>query len=399
MKLLSPLSKDYSSLLDHDKKLYDVIIQVGNEEPQTFFQAHSVVLWARSQYFRERLTNADKDSFRNIIPISVSNISAELFETLLRYIYAGTIDLDKYSLEDIILLMVEAEHLVLLEFVEYAHEYLNNHQELFFEIFSNTASHPTPDKVLLNDIDFSTDEATLLDIYLSDTAAQKINAIPNILLWNRLVEWGAIQLNLNPKILKFSEDDYYFIKQLIEPFIAFIDFKKISSADFMKRVAPIRKILDDKFYVELLETYTLSEQKPEKGYHSYEENGQSQSLFGENTSRASTSQPVFRENVSQASTNQQKFRSDASQASTNLPLVQSNFKFRKHSNASSDYANSSANGSLSNHSHRSYEKREDFQAFEEFMRPLPKPKQDNEVTRPFPRNQPSRFSRKQKNHS
>ncbi|CAG8727460.1 711_t:CDS:2, partial [Acaulospora morrowiae] len=488
--------QDYSSLLDHRDEFYDVIIQVGNEDSPNFFRAHSVVLWARSQYFREKLSRVDKDSFRNVITISLSNISAEQFGVLLRYIYTGTIALEKYKIEDMILLMMEAKQLLLPEFVDYVQEYLIDHQNLiinnyfsinkfiakysgkldrlvelcnriliqnpmevinspqflrinqrelsqFLEIFSNTSHSPLHPEASSNGI-------TLLDICLSDTNLPEATTVKDTILWNKLVDWGATQLNLIPsKISEFGDDDCLYIKQVIEPYLPFINFENISSVEFREKVTPIRKVLDNKFYVELLEAYAEMESEHETRSH----NGstysrvstnqrsvskQQKQYSGTSSNNSSLNHPSDHEHSPKrnSTTNRrlsnnsnrssdsfgknslQKRPSDHAYSSTNnsssnhpVGYAQSSMNYPSMSYPS-DYAHSSTNNSpvnrpwnhehfsknnsLSDHSHHPDEQfEEDLDALEEFMRPLPKIKINNETTRSS-RNRSSKNSRAQR---
>ncbi|CAG8687933.1 12056_t:CDS:2, partial [Acaulospora morrowiae] len=455
--------QDYSSLLDHRDEFYDVIIQVGNEDSPNFFRGHSVVLWARSQYFRDKLSRVDKDSFRNVISISLSNISAEQFGVLLRYIYTGTIALEKYKIEDMILLMMEAKQLLLPEFLDRLVELCNriliqnpievinspqflriNQRELsqFLEIFSNTSYSPLHPEISSNGI-------TLLDICLSDTNLPDATTVKDTILWNKLVEWGATQLNLIPsKISEFGDDDCHYIKQVIEPFLPFINFENISSVEFREKVTPIRKVLDNKFYVELLEAYaeTGSEQEtrshngstysrvstnqrsvsqqqkqysgtssnnsslnhPSDHEHSPKRNSTKNRRLSNNSS-SNRSSDSFGKNSSQRRPSDHAY-SSTNNSSSNHPVGYA----QSSTNYPSDYAHSSTsnsslnnpwnhehfpkNNSLSDHSHHPDEQfEEDLDALEEFMRPLPRIRIDNETTQSSSRNRSSKFSRAQRN--
>lgn len=79
LNLLEILSKDYKTLLETGD-FADIVIQVG-EGPQarTWFKAHSLVLKARSLYFRNKLAT----DCSNVVSFNEPNISPKLFSVLL----------------------------------------------------------------------------------------------------------------------------------------------------------------------------------------------------------------------------------------------------------------------------------------------------------------------------
>ncbi|CAB5364741.1 unnamed protein product [Rhizophagus irregularis] len=104
------LSKNLLNLLQ-DADDYNVSIQVGENEDIKEFRAHSNILRARSPYFKIALSSDWVKKENGIIVFIKPNISPTVFEIILRYIYAGILDLDRFIGEDILdLLMGSKEY-------------------------------------------------------------------------------------------------------------------------------------------------------------------------------------------------------------------------------------------------------------------------------------------------
>ena len=79
----SGLSRDFSSILN-DADDFNVIIQVGENQNTKEFRAHSVILRARSPYFKIAFSSnwiAKKD---NMIMFNKPNITPTVFDIILK---------------------------------------------------------------------------------------------------------------------------------------------------------------------------------------------------------------------------------------------------------------------------------------------------------------------------
>lgn len=81
LKLHSSLSKDFSLLLNNADD-YNVIIRVGKDNNIKEFRAHSVILCARSTYFKRELRRVTKKD--SMILHNKPNITPKVFETILK---------------------------------------------------------------------------------------------------------------------------------------------------------------------------------------------------------------------------------------------------------------------------------------------------------------------------
>ncbi|POG77056.1 BTB/POZ protein [Rhizophagus irregularis DAOM 181602=DAOM 197198] len=117
------LSEDLSLILD-DADDYNVIIQVGENQNTKEFRAHSVILRARSPYFKVALSTNWITKKDNMIMFNKPNITPTVFHMILKYIYTGELDLTKQSGENILGLLVASDELLLEELFKHVRDYL-----------------------------------------------------------------------------------------------------------------------------------------------------------------------------------------------------------------------------------------------------------------------------------
>ncbi|KAF0495064.1 BTB-domain-containing protein [Gigaspora margarita] len=83
------LIQNFSNLLENPKG-FDVKIEVGEKPNIKEFKAHSIILSARSDYFKVALSSRWAKRKNGIIIFNKPNISPPVFEILMNYIYTGT---------------------------------------------------------------------------------------------------------------------------------------------------------------------------------------------------------------------------------------------------------------------------------------------------------------------
>ncbi len=82
-KLFDRLSNDMGQLLEKGEN-YDMIIQMGDDENKKEFKAHSLILSARSSYFRSALNNNWTTKQDGKIIFTKPNISSKVFQLILK---------------------------------------------------------------------------------------------------------------------------------------------------------------------------------------------------------------------------------------------------------------------------------------------------------------------------
>ncbi|GBC37881.2 hypothetical protein GLOIN_2v1687198 [Rhizophagus irregularis DAOM 181602=DAOM 197198] len=103
-KFWAGLSNDYEKILESGFG-YDVIIYVGEEPNVKEFHLHSSILCYRSQYFYAAFSNEWAEKKDGKFILRKPNISPQLFNIILRFIYCGNIELNN--------LQVESKHVLL----------------------------------------------------------------------------------------------------------------------------------------------------------------------------------------------------------------------------------------------------------------------------------------------
>ncbi|RHZ73528.1 hypothetical protein Glove_230g156 [Diversispora epigaea] len=275
-KFFDKLSQDFSELLD-DKEENNVmvLIVVDKEQNKQSFTAHSAILRYRSSYFNKELSNLitlDGDN-TNIKTITLQNISAQLFEVILKYIYGGIINTDNMDTKTIFKLMIVANE---LEFEELS-ERLENH---FVE---SKAPWLRTYFTFVYNSSFENNKLKNLEKFRNDTIAKYPNlifesaeftsiresALVSILklndlqvkeseIWDHVIKWGTAQNSTLPeKLEEWSDENFITLKTTLQQCLPLIRYFQISNSDVMEKVEPYNKILDEQLWNDLKQHLTL----------------------------------------------------------------------------------------------------------------------------------------------
>ncbi|CAG8640215.1 42558_t:CDS:2 [Gigaspora margarita] len=120
------LLRDLTQLLDKGID-YNVVIQAGEEPNTKSFRAHSGILKARCPYFQTALSETWVKQEDGIIMFSKPNVSAEVFEVVLR------IALDKHDGVDILNILMAADELILHDLFGYIQQHLVTYKVQWME--------------------------------------------------------------------------------------------------------------------------------------------------------------------------------------------------------------------------------------------------------------------------
>ncbi|RHZ87074.1 hypothetical protein Glove_40g60 [Diversispora epigaea] len=276
-KYLEKLSQDFTELL-YDKDEFNVIIEVGKQTNKKSFTAHSIVLRYRSSYFKNELTNTTVNE-NNIKTIIMPNISFQVFEIILKYIYGGIIYVENVDTKIIYELMIAADTLKFEELskeieshiIETKASWLRTHfsfvyQSIFIinkfkdlENFCNNiiAKHPN---LIFESEDFkSLPESALVSLLKRDDLQVKE---PDI--WDYVIMWGIAQIpDLPVKLEEWSNENFLTLKITLQQCLPHIRYFHISNADVMDRVKPYMTILDEQLWDDLIQ-YLLLPDRPIK---------------------------------------------------------------------------------------------------------------------------------------
>ncbi|EXX74572.1 hypothetical protein RirG_049840 [Rhizophagus irregularis DAOM 197198w] len=267
-QFFSKLSQNYIELLK-DSEYYDVTIEVGEDPDVKIFRAHMNILCYRSPYFRRNLNKKNNDNF--LFHIKLPNISPEIFQFVLEYIYGGILSLNGQDTLDFLKILAAADILCLQELINYLQKYLieskSEWMEQHFEFTQQISSQSnnllelqefctnlmvqSPEKIFKS-FDFtSLSESSLISLIKSDDL--QMNEVE---VWEHVLKWGLAQ---NPTLIPdpstWTDDDFNKMKITLQNCIPLVRFFCLSSKEFLYKVRPYQKLLNNQFYEELLNSY------------------------------------------------------------------------------------------------------------------------------------------------
>ncbi|GBC12372.1 carbohydrate-binding module family 13 protein [Rhizophagus irregularis DAOM 181602=DAOM 197198] len=245
-KFLSKLSQNLLEILN-DEEYYDITIEVGNDPNVKTFRAHMVILNYRSPYLRRILSTNKKKSDGTLVHIKLPNISPDIFQAILSYIYGGRLaSVGEYDASDIIKILIAANELNLQELVE----------TLQLSLIENNANWIEQNFDFIYQTSFENNSFLELQKYCTDLMSKEpekifnssisekilISLIQNdnlqmseVQVWENVLKWGHTQ---NPELssdpASLSKDDFNVLKNTVIPY---------------------REILPEELYVDLLKTF------------------------------------------------------------------------------------------------------------------------------------------------
>ncbi|GBC17616.1 hypothetical protein GLOIN_2v1872250 [Rhizophagus irregularis DAOM 181602=DAOM 197198] len=254
------VANDYESLLTNTNIVdYDVIIYAGNKNGEIY--AHSFVLRTRSQYFRTEFSNGSFDSRNGKIIFNLPNITPQLFNMILRFIYCGKIDLDQLAGSDILNLLIAVNEINIQRLIDYIQEYMIKnkdnyvqqnsieilekiHQNNAFVVLQNICIKKICEDTQILLSKFNSLSASLLELILNRDDLP----LDEIVIWDNLIRWAQHDLNISqvPDPAQWKNDkktNMENMERTIHRFIPLIRFCHISPENFTNNVYPFREIM------------------------------------------------------------------------------------------------------------------------------------------------------------
>ncbi|RHZ75517.1 hypothetical protein Glove_213g204 [Diversispora epigaea] len=234
-KFFDKLSQDFSELLN-DKKEYNVVIEVELENT---------------------VTNEN-----NVKTIIKPNISTQIFEIILKYIYGGVITIENIETKIIYELMIVANELEFEELSKKLESYLVESKASWLRTHFSRVYHSIVDNnkcnefkglnQFYNDIitkypnlifeseDFtSLQEAALISILEKDNLQ-----LEEIKIWDYVIKWGIAQNStFPPNLEEWSKENFKTLKVTLQQCLPLIRYFHISEKDIWEKLKPYRKIL------------------------------------------------------------------------------------------------------------------------------------------------------------
>ncbi|GES90303.1 BTB/POZ protein [Rhizophagus clarus] len=230
-----------------------------------------IILCYRSPFLRRTLASNKKNNDGSLVHIKFPNISPEIFQIILKYIYGGIISLNEQEPSMVLEILVAADQLYLQEIVDYLQEYLiknksewmEQHFGLVYQTsfqsnsllelqnFCTDCMTKSP-QIIFDSLDFtSLNEKSLISLIKRDDLQMK-----EIDIWENVLKWG---LEKNPTLLSdsttWSNDDFKMMENTLQHCLPLVRFFSLSSEDFFQKVRPYKKLLKHSLYEELLESY------------------------------------------------------------------------------------------------------------------------------------------------
>ncbi|GES93522.1 hypothetical protein GLOIN_2v1881255 [Rhizophagus clarus] len=276
-QFFSKLSENYIELLDDDE-YHDITVEVGEDPNVKIFRAHKSILCCRSPYLRRALTSNKKNKDNALVHLKLSNMSPEIFQIILKYIYGGIFPSSGQDNSEIIKVILAADEFLLQELVDYLQKYLIENKsewmEQHFELIHRTSFQSnsllqlqqfctdfmvkSPEKVFKS-LDFtSLPEKSLVQLIKRDDLQMK-----EVEIWDHVFKWGLAQnSNLLPDPKSWSNDDFEKMKNTLQHCLSLIRFFSLSSKDFLQKVRPYKKLLKRQLYENLLNFHLDPDSEP-----------------------------------------------------------------------------------------------------------------------------------------
>ncbi|EXX74895.1 uncharacterized protein OCT59_025307 [Rhizophagus irregularis] len=268
-EFFSKLSQNYIELLKDDE-YYDITIEVGEDPNVKIFRAHMNILCYRSPYLRRVLASNKKED--NILShIRLPNISPEIFQIILEYIYGGIISLSGQDTSDILDVLLAANELCFQELVDYLQKYLiENKSEWMKENFEFTQRISSQSNNLVDLQHFCTDfvakfpERILKSLYFTSLSEKLLISLikrdnlqmKEVEIWEHVLKWGLAQ---NPTLVSdpndWSDNDFKTMENTLQYCLPFVRLFSLSSKEFSDKVRPYQKLFKRQSYEDLLNSY------------------------------------------------------------------------------------------------------------------------------------------------
>ncbi|KAG9297876.1 hypothetical protein G9A89_000638 [Geosiphon pyriformis] len=185
-QLFLALSYDFKNLLNN-WNFSDFRILISKVPNTRTFHAHTQILAARSLYFAKALSNDSVKRENNNIILANTNISARIFEVILRIL-------------TILELLIAADELILKNLIDYLQDYLieNHTKELeknFASLHKTSFTHDSFKKLQEFCFQIAATNSTLIFKSQDFTSLNKNDLkMDESEIWKKVVEWGVAKL-------------------------------------------------------------------------------------------------------------------------------------------------------------------------------------------------------------
>ncbi|RIB23533.1 hypothetical protein C2G38_2139711 [Gigaspora rosea] len=262
-------SSDISNLLIFDDE-FNVTIEVGQAPNNQVFKAHSIILSSRCPYFKNKLHTMTYNEY-NFKTIKRNDISVEVFDIIIRYIYNGAITLKSVKTSVMFDLLITSNEFGLEELVKYVQTFLaeNNNSWIHLNFFY-ACQISFKDNNFEDLKKFCTNVITRQPAIIFD--ADKFITLPESILvyilrlddlqldegnvWDYVIKWGIAQIsNLTPNPEQWTDENFLTMKNTLKNCLPLVRYFSIAGDDVFKKVRPYRKILDVTLWEDLTKKF------------------------------------------------------------------------------------------------------------------------------------------------
>ncbi|GBC19322.1 BTB/POZ protein [Rhizophagus irregularis DAOM 181602=DAOM 197198] len=270
-KFLAELSNDYEKLFETQIG-YDVIVYAGEGQNMKEIHAHSNILCIRSQYFSSAFSNEWAEKRDGKFIFKKPNISPQLFNIILRFIYCGNIELKNLQGPDVLKILIAVDELNIISLVSHIQEFLIEHKteilkqnpteiletiyqyETFTDLWNFCLNKICEEpKILFSSDKFINLKAPLLELLLK---RDDLN-MDEIEIRENLLKWCFSQQNIKNDPTKWSEKNIIKVEKKLHRFIPLIRFYDIEPTDFFHKIYCYKDVLPQDLIHDLLEFHIL----------------------------------------------------------------------------------------------------------------------------------------------
>ncbi|RHZ70147.1 hypothetical protein Glove_275g68 [Diversispora epigaea] len=265
-KFYGRLSNDLTQLLENPID-YNVTIEVGEAPDNQIFEVHSYILQSRCSYFKKKF-NETSFNENNVKVLKMTNISVKVFNVIIKYIYGGTISLEKLENSIIFDLLTSSSELELDELVEHLQTHLVNtnnaswlklnfaqvyqtcYQTKNLDIiqkFCNNIIAKHPNTIFESEKFISLPEDALISIIKLDDLQLDEDKI-----WDYIIQWGKSKnptLPANPD--EWTTDDFIALKTTLKNCLPHVRYFNMSSEKVLEKLWPYLQLFEPKLWLEI----------------------------------------------------------------------------------------------------------------------------------------------------
>jgi hypothetical protein len=269
---LLDLSQDIGQLLITGDN-HDLIIQAGEGQNMKDFFAHSLILSARSSYFKIALSKEWAKKENGIIIFKKPNISPEIMELILKFLYTGLVNLDKQNGAKVLRLLIASDELNLQKLSDYIQTYLIDNQAEYLKndpvdvlqivfryegckylrkfCLDTICDNP---KILFESPKFTSLDKDLIILFLKNNELE----MEEIEIWEFILKWALERMSTQHNIDNLSQwtsSNFEELEKILHDLIPHIRWFQIPSKLFWKKVNPFKSIFPNQLYEDIMGYY------------------------------------------------------------------------------------------------------------------------------------------------